>query len=63
MAPEPGSGTADDKPIPARGCAFSRGCPGSHSRSKVRQNALTCSFFGVSDGIRTHDIQDHNLAL
>ena len=25
--------------------------------------ALTCSFFGVSDGIRTHDIQDHNLAL
>jgi hypothetical protein len=25
--------------------------------------ALSCSFFGVSDGIRTHDIQDHNLAL
>ena len=24
---------------------------------------LTCDFFGVSDGIRTHDIQDHNLAL
>jgi hypothetical protein len=24
---------------------------------------LTCYFSGVSDGIRTHDIQDHNLAL
>jgi len=25
---------------------------------------LTCCFlFGVSDGIRTRDIQDHNLAL
>jgi hypothetical protein len=23
---------------------------------------LTCGFTGVSDGIRTHDIQDHNLA-
>jgi hypothetical protein len=25
--------------------------------------ALTCDLSGVSDGIRTHDIQDHNLAL
>jgi hypothetical protein len=24
---------------------------------------LTCTFNGVSDGIRTRDIQDHNLAL
>jgi hypothetical protein len=24
---------------------------------------LICYFRGVSDGIRTHDIQDHNLAL
>ncbi len=24
---------------------------------------LTCGNTGVSDGIRTHDIQDHNLAL
>jgi hypothetical protein len=24
--------------------------------------ALTCGFSGVSDGIRTHDIQDHNNA-
>ncbi len=28
-----------------------------------RDILLTCSFSGVSDGIRTHDIQDHNLAL
>jgi uncharacterized membrane protein YdfJ with MMPL/SSD domain len=28
-----------------------------------RERQLTCSFIGVSDGIRTHDIQDHNLAL
>jgi hypothetical protein len=26
-------------------------------------NRLTSCFFGVSDGIRTRDIQDHNLAL
>jgi hypothetical protein len=25
--------------------------------------ALTCGNVRVSDGIRTHDIQDHNLAL
>jgi hypothetical protein len=30
------------------------------NRKKLRKIALTCSFFGVSDGIRTHDIQDHN---
>jgi hypothetical protein len=24
---------------------------------------VACHFTGVSDGIRTHDIQDHNLAL
>jgi hypothetical protein len=29
----------------------------------TRYRPLTCSFIGVSDGIRTHDIQDHNLAL
>ena len=33
------------------------------ARQCSQQNALTCNFFGVSDGIRTHDIQDHNLAL
>ena len=27
------------------------------------QGHLTCGNFGVSDGIRTRDIQDHNLAL
>jgi hypothetical protein len=27
------------------------------------KRAADLRFFGVSDGIRTHDIQDHNLAL
>jgi hypothetical protein len=26
-------------------------------------DSLTCANSGVSDGIRTRDIQDHNLAL
>jgi hypothetical protein len=33
------------------------------SAQRLRNRPLTCGFFGVSDGIRTHDIQDHNLAL
>src|SRR5713226_2905479 len=32
-------------------------------RPSFRPGLLTCYFSGVSDGIRTHDIQDHNLAL
>ena len=30
---------------------------------RVQLGLLTCAFDGVSDGIRTRDIQDHNLAL
>jgi hypothetical protein len=31
--------------------------------SPTRSERLTYAFLGVSDGIRTRDIQDHNLAL
>jgi hypothetical protein len=31
--------------------------------SRVQLGLLTCTFDGVSDGIRTHDTQDHNLVL
>ena len=33
------------------------------TRSTLRAGLVTRGFVGVSDGIRTHDIQDHNLAL
>jgi hypothetical protein len=29
----------------------------------ITAGAPTCGVFGVSDGIRTHDTQDHNLVL
>ena len=32
-------------------------------RSVIRTGPATCTSHGVSEGIRTPDIQDHNLAL
>jgi hypothetical protein len=34
-----------------------------HGESDPEYDVLIRDVFGVSDGIRTHDIQDHNLAL
>jgi hypothetical protein len=36
---------------------------GRGTRPRSRPDSLTCYFDGVSEGIRTPDIQDHNLAL
>jgi hypothetical protein len=40
--------------------SYRSGGTASQAREAV---PLACYFSGVSDGIRTHDIQDHNLAL
>ena len=40
-------------------------CPSLSRSSSIGTEPvlLTCIFFGVDDGIRTHDPQDHNLVL
>jgi hypothetical protein len=44
-------------------CSQNRTPESREARPSCGPGLLTCGFYGVSEGIRTPDIQDHNLAL